>query len=335
MIQLFKRITKNIFLFALHYSGLLALLNRLLTPKSPVIRILSYHNVSDEKIDLFAGISVKNFRAQIAYLKRHFQIVSLDELVEIIRRNPKSFPKNLVVITFDDGYRNNYQHAYPILLEYGVPATIFLTADYIGTNDMLWTDKLNYMFKDTKADVLELESPPMKFSLGSATEKLIALKATRDVLKSVDNEERDKLLAQIAAKLSVSENGKRREMLSWEEVQEMQKNGIAFGAHTTKHSILTRIPLEQAEQEIIDSKSAIEKHLGCEVSYFAYPNGLEADFNDDIIRIVQEAGFRGAVTNINGFVSQGGNLFQLRRLSGINKPIYFFSANVSGILITN
>jgi len=362
----FKNNAKNILLFVLYYSGLLTLLKGLLAPKSPVIRIFSYHNISDEKKHLFAGVSVKNFKEQISYLKRHFQIISLGELIKC--KKSKSLPKNSAVITFDDGYRNNYQHAYPILLEQKAPATIFLATDYIGTNDMLWTDKLNYMFKHTKANALEIESPAlkkktgkrenektrqglddslfphqshektgnpskieMKFKLGNATEKLIALNAVRDILKSVNNKRRDELLTHIEERLGVSENGKYREMLSWEEVREMQGCGITFGAHTQSHPILTHIPIEQARREMQDSKSEIEKRLSCEVICFAYPNGLEKDFNRDIIKILQEAGFQCALTNINGFVHPDDNPFELRRVNEMNKPVHVFAAKVSGI----
>lgn len=340
MIQPFKRRAKNILLFVLYYSGLLTVLKVLLKAKSPVVRIFSYHNVSDEKMHLFAGVSVKNFRSQMAYLKRYFKIISLDEFVEIVREKPQSFPHNLAVITFDDGYRNNYQHAYPILREDRIPATIFLTTDYIGTHAMLWTDKLNYMFKDTQVDILEVESPPRQFKLGNATEKLAALNYVRDVLKNVDNAKRDELLARISAQLGVSEPVKRkrdtsadqfREMLSWEEIREMQKNSITFGAHTQSHPILTQVPIEQARRQIQDSKAKIEEHLGCQVICFAYPNGLEKDFNEEIIDILQETGFQGAVTNINGFAHPDDDPFELRRINEINRPRHIFAAKVSGI----
>jgi peptidoglycan/xylan/chitin deacetylase (PgdA/CDA1 family) len=106
-------------------------------------------------------------------------------------------------------------------------------------------------------------------------------------------------------------------MMDWDQVREMQRNGIEFGAHTVHHPILTNIPSGQARDEVVESKHRIEEELGQSVLGFAYPNGQASDLNQQIEKIVAEAGVRAAFTLLNGPSSQGEvrrNPYAIRRV---------------------
>lgn len=134
------------FCFFLYFSGIVPLCvylrKRFL--KRYVAVALMYHRVSDEGNNSDITVSTKNFERQIKYLKKNFNIVPLDELVDANIRHSK-IEKSIVAITFDDGFRDNYADAYPILRKHNVPATIFVVTDYIDYGYMLSKDEIKTM----------------------------------------------------------------------------------------------------------------------------------------------------------------------------------------------
>jgi len=123
------------------------------------IVIFVYHRVSPEKDTYFLpGIEPEEFEKQISYLKENFKIYSLKKLINGLKRGKinKKEHENIAVITFDDGYRDNYIYAYPILKKYHIPATFFLTTDYIGQGKLFWWDKLGYIIGNAKNGMINL-----------------------------------------------------------------------------------------------------------------------------------------------------------------------------------
>lgn len=213
------------------------------------VPILMYHKVNPDRKTGGLGLRVlpREFDWQMRYLKeKGFQVVSLDEAVDYLEDN-KPLPSKPIVITFDDGYQDNYYYAFPILKKYGFKATIFIITGIVGkTNE--WDER---------------EGKPTNY------------------------------------------------MLTWKQIDEMAKYGIDFEAHTVNHPRLTKVPLEVAEKEIVDSKKMLEAHFKRPIKYFCYPYGL---YNDQIVAIVKKAGFRAATTTKLGINDKGIDLFQLKRL---------------------
>ena len=110
--------------------------------------VLCYHRVNDDAHPFFTGIPVALFRRQMEALRRHFTVLPLAELAERARR--KDLPRNGVAVTFDDGYRDNYTNAFPVLRDLGLPATIFLTTDSLDRNALLWHDRVFDAFHRTR-----------------------------------------------------------------------------------------------------------------------------------------------------------------------------------------
>jgi len=312
---LWKSVGEN---FILH-SGFLEIFMRLFCDKAT---ILMYHRVP-QKAFYENEFSCGLFEKQIEYLIKRHNLISLEELVKYLKAG-NTPPKNSVVITFDDGYIDNYLHAYPILKKYNVPATIFLSTDFIETKRLFPMDKIEYIISKSKKEYLQIDlSSYNSCSNNGFWEVKLegcrspARSAVWEIAKSLSPIDTEKLIEELAlqqeVKIPDSVGEERYTPLLWNQVREMAKNGITFGCHTCNHSMLTKLEHSEAYSEILNSKKLIEERLGKKVSYFAYPYG---DFNKDIKGILKELGFRTAVSTINGLNSLNTDLFELKRYSG-------------------
>lgn len=277
------------------------------------IAILIYHRVSPRRDSWsLEPLSPQSFERQMRYFSQNYEILPLDRLVEHIKQG-EPLPEKAVVITFDDGYKDNYRYAYPILKKYHVPATIFLTTGHIGTGNLFWWDKVSYIIQHTYLDQLNLEEFGT-FSMRSEREKSRASSIITERLKKLPGGKKDLLIDDLLTISGVeipADFGKEL-ILSWDEISEMSHDGIAFGAHTVNHPILTNLPFEQAEREIVQSKNDIEKMIGHQVTAFSYPNG---DFNADIAKLVRTCGFACAVAvSPSRPISPRDSIYELSRI---------------------
>lgn len=265
------------------------------------ILILAYHGVTKKKYEIFPWpqIHVNIFERQIKYISQRYNVISLIHAAECIM-SKVDLPRKPAVITFDDGYRNNYTVALPILRKYGIPATIFVTAGYVGSSRILPLDEayailfrtqkvrsfsmpqigLDALYIDTPQKVLEAYQQVVcqlkGFSAKKQKEYLDMLREALEIDK-FDNQ------------LDIIEDFR---LLSWDEIRSMLETGlIHIGAHTVSHEILTNLSVREAVEEIVDSKSILQENLGCTINLFAYPNGSEADYDDRHIECLKENGF--------------------------------------------
>jgi peptidoglycan/xylan/chitin deacetylase (PgdA/CDA1 family) len=235
------------------------------------------------------------------WLAKHFQIVPLAEIETMVleRRKPK---KPYCAITFDDGYRNNFENAWPILKELGLSATIFITTGFLDEKRPLWVDHLEYAINMSRTQSFALSWPEgeKKYSIGTTAEKIAADAEIRERLKKISdfgrNQLLDELVNQTGARLStVLDNQPDYAPLSWDQVREMAARGITFGAHTINHPILSRLPKDQQEKEIAESIERIKAEIG-ECRHFAYPNGQLGDWNAETVEILRSQGIMTAWT---------------------------------------
>ena len=275
-------------------------------------QILYYHRVNDEGHPFFGGTPMKTFSLQMEQIHRYFNVLPLEELVE--RMDRRDVPDRAVAITFDDGYKDNFTNAFPVLEQLGLPATIFLTTGAIGSGEWLWHDQVFGAFHGTNVNEVIIEG--RLYLLRTLGEKKTALNALLQLLRQLYPAERDKLIQNVIAQLDLGDQLYfESDKLSWDEVKLMSKNKITFGAHTVTHPILSCMSLEAASQEIMDSKRAIEQQIDSPVRLFAYPNGSRKDFNQSIKDFLQAQEFLCAVTTIWGTNDRGTNLFELKRVN--------------------
>jgi len=265
----------------------------------PAARILYYHRVNDDRDPFFPSISTSLFEQEMRHLARHYKVVAMPELIGHLESGS---PETVVAITFDDGYRDNYENAFPVLQRYGLPATIFLTTGTMDFDDPIWFEQLAHAVKKTSLEYLDLEIDiPRRLFLRTQAERLDANSRIFGVLRDLPDAERKLLLPGILHQLGVEDDRERRgKMLTWDQARYMSTRGIGFGGHTVNHPFLSRLTLEEARWETSECKRRIEAELQLPVECFAYPNGREKDLGPWSNEIIRSAGYRAAVTTIWG-----------------------------------
>ena len=325
-----KSLLKQIICFILYYCGIAQIILRFLISKKknlPVI-IMIYHRIAENinkeiNTELTINHPLAKFKREMRFLRRHFNIVSLDEAVEIIKK--REYPNRpTLAVTFDDGFEDNYKLAFPVLKELNIPATIFLTAGLIGSDELSWEDKIGEAILQTKKKHLLLNScfNGEIFSLKDIVAKRNAHSCITEKMKEIDYSLQVKITEEIIAQLG--QPGKNHiRMLNWPEINEMSAHRITFGAHTMMHPVLSRMPLESAKKEIQESKQIIEQKIGQRVEHFAFPNGRREDFTLVLNDYCRHIGFKSVLTAVYGNNALGSDVYALKRLSpGRSMPIF-------------
>ncbi len=300
----------------LHYTGLDRRLGPLHDRAGGAGAILMFHRVHADGAGAGWQLEQRHFAAHIEHLVRRYRVLPLAEMVDALSRR-RPLPPRTVAVTFDDGYRDNATVAFPVLRALDCPATIFLTAGFIGSEETMWWDKLSYVLRAARQSPAEIERllaerhqlPAPDWAAGNA-EGLVV------VLKRVSESEKQEVVNRIAADLGVDPRANTEDrMMSWEEARALVASGlVTMGAHTMTHRNLKHLPLAEARREISDSRAVLERELGGTVDLFAYPFGNPAnDYTDEVKASVRDAGFRAAFTVVYGLVRPGDDLFALRR----------------------
>ena len=285
---------------------------RLLRKIRGAARILCYHRVNDDKDPFFPAVSTQLFEQQMRFLSRYYKVVSLESLLQHVFNECL---EDVVAVTFDDGYRDNYENAFPILQRYGLPATVFLTTGSIDDCEPLWFERLASALKATAREYVDLEIDiPRRLWLRTVAERLQANSQVFSLLRGLEDRTRQRVLDRLFSELTCPPDATRRgKMLSWDLIRSMCRHGIDFGGHTVTHPFLSKLNFEQATWEVSESKRRIESELQRQVHYFAYPNGRGEDFSDCNKDVLHRAGYRAAVTTIWGVNSPSTDLMELRR----------------------
>ncbi len=286
---------------------------------APRAWILSYHSVGvpDGAAGRYASPAVTVppavFERHVAYLARHFRIVSMDGLADWLAGGAPS-GRPVVAVTFDDGYRDNYQYAFPILRRYRAPATFYVVTDAIGNTHPLWTVELRELVHRARrrgVTAARLLDRPTDLGSESAAER--TLRALTRTLRSLDRKAREEALAAMRSDLLPADDGRRPAvMMSWDELREMRRAGMVIGSHTMSHPALPDIPPGEAALEIAGSKARLEAELGGRVAHFAYPNpGGRIQVGEALRALVRDAGYLTARTSRKGAVRPDTDRFAL------------------------
>ncbi len=294
------------------------------------VRILMYHR--------FAGME-SAFAAQCDHLLEHYRPISLTEAHRRLS-NGDSLPPGSVVITVDDGYRDFYTSAFPILKTRGIPAIVFLVSEFIDGHIWLWTEQVRYALERTGRKLCEIpiggRDTPMRLPLGSPAERRKSIEALKYALKIAPNRHRLETMAALPGILGVeilAKPPKGLEPVRWDQVREMANEGMEFGSHTRTHPILSRVESEEElESEIAGCRTRIEQELQRSVPHFCYPNGQAEDLNENVLRVVRSAGYVSGVSTTFGLNRRGADLFRLRRY-GVNPDVSqdWFERTVAGL----
>lgn len=276
-------------------------------------RILTYHRFSERTHS--HRVSAKQFERHLVYLKRHYHVISLDELVDRIS-DGSPMPENASVITIDDGYRDAYEVAYPLLRKYDVPATIYAITGFLDGECWLWTDIVRFLLEGKHGQDTEIDFDGFAETVRTEQEadRLAAADRINGRLKQMANEEKNSALEDIAFSFGVlvpDTPPKEYAAFSPENALEMDRNGVRIESHTRTHPILTQISAEELNEELATSKSRLEEMLQREIRHFCYPNG---DYENETGAAVEALGYSSAVTSEFGLLAVNENKYFLRRL---------------------
>jgi peptidoglycan/xylan/chitin deacetylase (PgdA/CDA1 family) len=279
-------------------------------PRDRRYLVLLYHRVNDEHAPYFAGTPPKRFQEDLERMAEQGPALPLAELVARARR--RDVPPGAWAVTFDDGYRDNYTDAFPLLRRWNVPATIFLTTGPIDDRKPLWHDRVFDAFSAVVDGTIDVGEE--HFALADPASRRTALLALLASLRAMDSAARTRRIDDVIGLLGLTEAPRPDRMLRWEEAKTMVGQGIDFGGHTVTHPILTRLSPEEAAAEIAACRARIHERLGVAATLFAYPNGAREDFDDGVMGAVRDAGFEAAVTTLWGANGADTDPFALRRV---------------------
>jgi peptidoglycan/xylan/chitin deacetylase (PgdA/CDA1 family) len=313
--------------------------------------ILTYHRVlsqyKSEKEFVQPGMYVGKdvFEKQIQFLQSYYTIISFSEYLRRVKMGDWESDRQYCIITFDDGWKDNYDYAFPILTRYNIPATIFLAISFIGTNQWFWPERVSRLFDITGPSSI-------KSLIADLAEIVHDLKLNDIIIKSLQltdgfttSQIIDRLIGAIktcppdiipifierAEAILGIEPPDYRLMLNWDEVREMSVNQISFGSHGCTHRILTLLSDHEIKSEVNTSITSLKEREVNYVPVFCYPNG---NYNYDICNMVSAAGYHAAVTTHNGLNRlDNSGMFSLHRVgihNDVSKNSMLFSLRLSG-----
>jgi peptidoglycan/xylan/chitin deacetylase (PgdA/CDA1 family) len=284
-------------------------------------QVLTYHSVLpvDPPVRMSQHMSAATFAWQMAELAANFRCVSLSTLIAELR-NGEIAPYT-VSVTFDDGYANNLSVALPVLAKHRIPATVFLTAGYVGQDWLLWPERLGIILAATRATTLTFDTE--RLDLGTAQARAASYVALTRAFKGRTAEEIEAAMGAIAKLADVPEEAVRgarlygdMRFMTWGEMRELVRSDlIEIGSHTLTHRRLTTLAPEEARKEIQESKRRIERELGTNVRWFAYPfGGRGGDFNDMHRQYAVAAGYDAVFAASGGALTAGADRHELPRV---------------------
>lgn len=273
--------------------------------------ILMYHRVlpraEARRLQVEPGMYVTpaTFMHHLEWLASFFSVLSLPELVARLQaRDP--IPPRACAITFDDGWRDNLDHALPALTARRMPATIFVVSNRVGTVGAFWPDEVVRRLMPESSSRREALFRAAGFELPNGS-----IEAILAVLKAMPADARDAVLERLRRETRDPVETE-RELLDWEELDRLAASGIAIESHSASHEILTGVPRELARTELKHSLEALRARGHARHALLAYPSGA---FDGEIVEIARSAGYRAAVTTEVGLASADDDPLRLPRVA--------------------
>lgn len=295
--------------------------------------ILCYHRVGTEGVPYHSRLKPRAFEAQMRYLKRHYRLVSLAQLLRELESETQVQPT--LAITFDDGYADLYTHVFSVLSQYEIPATVYLIGESVQFGVAPWYDRIFSAVHALQGATLEVPLDGCgRFDIKSARERSSAAWEIVCYLRTLKDRDRRAWCREFERSAPVREEELQGRMLGWRQVREMSKAGVSFGAHTWTHPALSRLSPDLLSEELSETKALIEEQLQIAVLDFAYPFGKPADRCPLAEKALYRCGYRSAVTTTEGINSSRTNFFRLRRMQiGEDPSISVFAFSVARLFL--
>jgi peptidoglycan/xylan/chitin deacetylase (PgdA/CDA1 family) len=295
-------------------------------------RILMYHRFSADGQG--RRMSAQAFEQHLRYLTRNFSPRPLRQVVDRLR-SQRSFDSRSVVLTVDDGYRDFLEYAYPLLLRYRVPATIYIVSEFAEGRCWLWFDALHWLLSAAAPGRCQFEVDALSFELlldtpaaREATWSKVGIYLW-DLSPQAQWSAIRRLESLLGVRLPALPTAEYAPM-TWDELRGLDPDLIEIGSHSCTHAVLSRCTSAQQLSEIATSKKTIEARLGRRVDAFCYPHGRPQDFTAESQSIAADCGFTSAVVAFGGLVGAATRPGRLTRLSA-DHEMRLFRNSVNGI----
>lgn len=290
-------------------AGLLPLIARVRAALRHDLRILAYHRVLDDaepagfRFDPeLISASSDAFRQQLAIVKRRFAPMRFDELIDCLDRG-RAVPRRAVLITFDDGYDDNYRCAWPILRDAGLSAMFFVSTGHIDSGRPYAYDWLVHMLCTTRAGSLQAPELGIEWALPDDLGARRALAARLlDGIKALDADAQQALIDRLQREWSLPSDAGHADCrpMTWAQLREMHAGGMEVGSHGVDHRMLAKMPRAAMREEVAASKRTIERELGNEARVISYPVGGADAYDEEVVGAVRDAGYRMACSYLAG-----------------------------------
>jgi peptidoglycan/xylan/chitin deacetylase (PgdA/CDA1 family) len=299
--------------------GFLSLLER--WARRPSLLVLTYHRIGDLSRSLsyapVASATVDALDEELRALRRTHRVVSLDECLALAERDFHT-SEPLALATFDDGYRDNFDLAFPVLKSAGVPATFFLPTGFFEQPRLPWWDHVSYMINTTTVPTLRLEIPErLEIELKRVSRPEAIARVVRAYLDHPQADEAAFLAAlRDRSEVTVDDAALGRALfMTWNQARELLAAGMSIGSHAHSHRALGHLSEEEQFDELTRSRAILERELGRAVFALAYPYGWPGTYDDATLRAARSAGYRLAFSSIEGVNRPGAtDRFAVRRL---------------------
>lgn len=285
------------------------------------IYCFNYHRIGSQENSTFDpnlfSCTVEQFEKHIVFYNREFTVISVDELIKKMKLD-EPIDKKYALITFDDGYIDNYTEAYPVLKKHDTPAAFYIPSDYIDSPHIPWWDEIAWIIRHSKATEIKLNNwdKIVDISQGSIVQKV------RSILRVIKQDQSRTMQDKISelegiCQCSMPDDIRNKQLfVNWQQTKEMSDNGMHIGSHTLSHNILSHLNEEDQWKEISKSKERIESFIEKEVTSLAYPVGGPDAFTEKTQELVEKADYDLAFSFIAGVTRSfdEGRKYQLRRL---------------------
>ncbi len=262
--------------------------------------VLAYHRICDYNEDYpfdleLVSATPKQFDWQVGWLKQHVDLITFADLAAI-NSNQKAMPKRPAIITFDDGFDDNFLQAFPILKQHNAVATFFVSTDYVGTDRLFWYEWFTYLIMRPTAERFEVKALGISEALpetSAARRPLVA--HYLDVLKRADPDRQQATLEELESRqqeASDRQDWHLSRAMSWQQVREMSDAGMEIGSHGAAHMMLAKLDDQRLDDELMRSKQTIEQHTGTPVCSIAYPVGKPDACDERVFGRAADCGYQ-------------------------------------------
>lgn len=334
---------KKISIIMMKWLGFIRLFQFINRNKIIILMIHGVMDINDNSlwVPLQLRLSREHLDLYLRELSKHYHFISLMDAVDMIAGRKPVKPYS-VVLTFDDGYRNNITHALPILRRYGAPAAFFVSTGFLNNTKPFWFDRLDYALQHVQTDSCEVKLGSLKMNLNTQDRRIFQesyeqfrLMAKQQHMSDIDfQQEMERMASEFEKKSGralkdILQNDDWSAIMTWEQIKQCTDDSITIGSHMVDHIRLEFIDSKTAYNQLSESKRDIENNLGKPCLSLAYPNG---NFNNETTDIARQCGYVCGVTTEEGLNQVGDDPMKLRRISLSSVGIYMnILVQISGL----